>query len=393
MRLALRPTLLALSTLAALTGAPTGAQAQTQTQPLKVGLMLPATGTFAALGDMIERGFRLYVQEQGGKLGGREIQYFRVDDESDPSKATDNVNKLIKRDNVDVLVGTVHSGVATAMARAAKDSNTMLIVPNAGAGAITGPMCAPFIFRTSFSNWHPGYAAGVVAAGKGYKRAMTITWNYAAGQETVKGFTEAFEKGGGKVTKDLNLPFPNVEFQALLTEIAAQKPEVVFAFFAGGGAVKFVKDYDAAGLKKSVPLIGSGFLTDGTLEAQGSSAQGLQTALHYADNLDTPRNNAFRKNFALTFKSNADVYAVQGYDAAQLLGAGLTAAKGDFAKRDVMIAAMRKTTIDSPRGKFTLSASHNPVLDMYLREAVGKNNEYKGIAVKALSDPGTGCKM
>ena len=114
----------------------------------------------------------------------------------------------------------------------------------------------------------------MVAAGKGYKRAMTITWNYAAGQETVKGFTEAFEKGGGKVIKDLNLPFPGVEFQALLTEIAAQKPDVVFAFFAGGGAVKFVKDYDAAGLRKSIPLLGSGFLTDGTLEAQGASAHG-----------------------------------------------------------------------------------------------------------------------
>ncbi|MDP1690941.1 MAG: ABC transporter substrate-binding protein [Burkholderiaceae bacterium] len=387
MRIAFRPALLALIAATAL------GSAQAQTRPLKVGLMLPATGTYAALGDMIERGFRLYVQEQGGQLGGREIQYFRVDDESDPSKATDNVNKLIKRDNVDVIVGTVHSGVALAMARAARDSNTMLIVPNAGAGAITGAMCAPHIFRSSFSNWQPGYATGVVAAGKGYKRAMTITWNYAAGQETVKGFTEAFEKGGGKVAKDLSLPFPNVEFQALLTEIAAQKPDVVFAFFAGGGAVKFVKDYDAAGLKKTVPLIGSGFLTDGTLEAQGASAQGLQTALHYADNLDTPRNNAFRKNFALTFKANADVYAVQGYDAAQLLGAGLTAVKGDFAKRDGMIGAMRKTTIDSPRGKFTLSASHNPVLDMYLREAVGKHNEYKGVAVKALADPGTGCKM
>ena len=391
MRLALRLALTSVCAAAAF-GAHLGAQAQAQA-PLKIGLMLPATGTFAALGDMIERGFRLYVQEQGGKLGGRELQYFRVDDESDPSKATDNVNKLIKRDNVDVIVGTVHSGVALAMARAAKDSNTMLIVPNAGADAVTGAMCAPHIFRTSFSNWQPGYATGVVAAGKGYKRAMTITWNYAAGAETVKGFTEAFEKGGGKVVKDLNLPFPNVEFQALLTEIAAQKPDVVFAFFAGGGAVKFVKDYDAAGLRKTVPLMGSGFLTDGTLEAQGASAQGLQTALHYADNLDTPRNNAFRKNFALTFKANADVYAVQGYDAAQLLGAGLSAVKGDFSKRDGMIAAMSKTTVDSPRGKFTLSASHNPVQDMFLREAVGKNNEYKGVAVKALADPGRGCKM
>jgi branched-chain amino acid transport system substrate-binding protein len=104
--------LAALATLAA------AGVAHAQSQgPIKVGLMLPYTGTYASLGNMIENGFKLYVQEQGGKLAGREIQYFKVDDESDPSKATDNVNKLIKRDNVDVLVGTVHSGVALAMAR------------------------------------------------------------------------------------------------------------------------------------------------------------------------------------------------------------------------------------------------------------------------------------
>ena len=368
------------------------AQAQTAA-PLKVGLMLPATGTFAALGDMIEKGFKLHVQELGGKLAGREIQYFKVDDESDPSKATDNVGKLIKRDQVDVIIGTVHSGVALAMARAAKDSNTLLIVPNAGADGITGAQCAPNIFRSSFSNWQPGYSTGVVAAQKGYKKAMTITWNYAAGTETVKGFTEAFEKGGGQVTKNLNLPFPNVEFQALLTEIAAQKPDVVFAFFAGGGAVKFVKDYDAAGLRKTVPLMGSGFLTDGTLEAQGASAQGLITTLHYGDNIDTPRNTSFRNKFAVTYKANPDVYALQGYDAAQMLAAGLNAVKGDMKQRETLIAAINKAQIDSPRGKFSLSAQHNPTQDFYIREVRGNYNVVTGIAVKALADPGRGCKM
>jgi branched-chain amino acid transport system substrate-binding protein len=367
--------------------------AHAQTAPLKVGLMLPATGTFAALGDTIEKGFKLYVQEQGGKLGGREVQYFKVDDESDPAKATDNVNKLIKRDNVDVLVGTVHSGVALAMARVAKETGTLLIVPNAGADGITGAQCAPNIFRSSFSNWQPGYSTGVVAAGKGYKKAMTITWNYAAGNETVKGFTEAFEKDGGKVVKNLSLPFPNVEFQALLTEIAAQKPDVVFAFFAGGGAVKFVKDYDAAGLRKTVPLVGSGFLTDGTLEAQGASAQGLITTLHYGDNIETPRNTAFRNKYAVTYKANPDVYALQGYDAAQMLAAGLNAVKGDLKKRDALIAAINKTPIDSPRGKFTLSAQHNPTQDFYIREVRGNYNVVTGVAVKALPDPGRGCKV
>jgi branched-chain amino acid transport system substrate-binding protein len=367
--------------------------AQAQQAKLKVGLMLPATGTFAALGTAIENGFRLYVDEQGGKLAGREIEFVRVDDESDPSKATDNVNKLIKRDNVDVIVGTVHSGVALAMARAVRESGTPLIVPNAGADAITGPLCAANIVRSSFSNWQPGFASGVMAAQKGYKRAVTIYWNYAAGQESAKGFTEAFEKGGGKVIKELTLPFPNVEFQALLTEIAAQKPDVVFAFFAGAGAAKFVKDYDAAGLRRSTPLIGSGFLTDGVLEAQGASAQGLQTALHYADGLNTPRDNKFRAAYAVRYKLQPDVYAVQGYDAAQILAAGLNAVKGDVKNRDAMLSAMRRASIDSPRGKYTLAAAGNPVQDFYIREAKGRDNAMTGIAVKVLPDPARGCNL
>src|SRR5438132_9439555 len=197
-----------------------------------------------------------------------------------------------------------------------------------------------------------GIAMGKVMADQKKKTAVTITWKYAAGEESTGGFKESFEAGGGKVVKDLNLPFPGVEFQALLTEIAAQKPDVVYAFFAGGGAVKFVKDYAAAGLNKTIPLYGPGFLTDGTLEAQGAAAQGMLTTLHYADNLDTARNNAFRKNFALTYKANADVYAVQGYDAAQILSAGLTAVKGDLSKRDALTTAMHKVVVDSPRGKF-----------------------------------------
>jgi branched-chain amino acid transport system substrate-binding protein len=360
---------------------------------VKVGLMLPATGTFAALGTAIENGFKLYVAEQGGKLAGREIEYVKVDDESDPAKATDNVNKLVKRDNVDVLVGSVHSGVAMAMAKVAKDTGTLLIVPNAGADAVTGPMCAQNIFRSSFSNWQPGYAMGEVVAKKGHKNVVTITWKYAAGDESVRGFKEAFEKSGGKVVKELNLPFPNVEFQALLTEIAAAKPDAVYTFFAGGGAVKFVKDYSAAGLKKNIPLYGSGFLTDGTLEAQGTDADGILTALHYADGMGNPRDTVFRQAFTKAYNVQPDVYAVQGYDAAQILATGLNAVKGDVSKKAEFADAVTKATIDSPRGKFTLSKAHNPVQDFYLRQVVGKENKMIGIASKGLADPARGCKM
>lgn len=389
-----RRTLMTTAVAALTLGAWAVAPAQAQGLPkLKVGLMLPYTGTFAALGNAIENGFRLYVAEQGGKLSGRDIEFVKVDDESDPSKATDNVNKLIKRDNVDVLIGSVHSGVAMAMAKVAKDTGTLLIVPNAGADAVTGPMCAPNIFRSSFSNWQPGYAMGEVVAKKGHKKVVTITWKYAAGDESVRGFKEGLEKAGGKVVKELNLPFPNVEFQALLTEIAAAKPDAVYTFFAGGGAVKFVKDYAAAGLKKSIPLYGAGFLTDGTLEAQGADAADLLTTLHYADSLGTPRDNSFRLSYAKSYKLQPDVYAVQGYDAAQMLGVGLAAVKGDISKKAEFTAALEKAKIDSPRGVFTLSKSHNPVQDIYLRQVTGNENKVVSVASKALADPSRGCRL
>ncbi len=360
---------------------------------IKIGLMLPYTGTFAALGTSITNAFKLAIDENGGKLGGREIEYFTVDDESNPAKAPDNANKLIKRDQVDVLVGTVHSGVALAMSKVARDNNALLIIPNAGADDITGPLCAANVFRTSFSNSQFGIAMGKVMAEQKKKTAVTFTWKYAAGDESVGGFKEAFEAGGGKVIKELSLPFPQVEFQSYLTEIAALKPDVVYVFFAGGGAVKFVKDYAAAGLNKTIPLVGAGFLTDGTLEAQGEAAQGLLTTLHYGDGINNPKNTAFRAAYLKAFKIEPDVYAVQGYDAAQLLIAGANAVKGDFSKRAEIVKAMEMAKIDSPRGPFALNKGHNPIHDIYLRKVEGKENKVIGVAVKNLTDPPRGCKL
>jgi branched-chain amino acid transport system substrate-binding protein len=364
-----------------------------QAQKVRVGIMLPYTGTFAQLGTAITNGFKLAVQERGGKLGGRELEYFTVDDEADPSKAPENTNKLVQRDKVDVLVGTVHSGVQMGMVKIARETNTLMIIPNAGLDAATGALCAPNIFRTSFSNWQPSYPMGKVLADRGIRNVISLAWKYGAGEEAVAGFTEGFIKAGGKTVRGLWIPFPNAEFQALLTEIAAQKPDAVFVFFAGAGAAKFVKDYTSAGLRRSIPLYGSGFLTDGILDAILDSAQGLETTLHYADGLNTKRDKEFRAAYSKAFSTEPDVYAVQGFDAGLLLAAGLEAVKGDITKRKELIAAMEKAKIDSPRGAWTMSKAHNPIQDIYLRRVVGRENRVVSVAHKALADPARGCKL
>jgi branched-subunit amino acid ABC-type transport system permease component len=248
-----------------------------------------------------------------------------------------------------VIIGTVHSGVQMGIHKVARDTGVLTLIPNAGVHAATRALCAPNVFRTSFTNSQPTLALGKVLVDKGLKKAVWITWKYAAGDEAFEGFKESYTKAGGTIVKELGLPFPNVEFQALLTEIAAIKPDVVVCFFAGGGAAKFIKDYAAAGLKGKIPLYGSGFLTEGVLDAAGPAADGIVTTMHYSDSLDTARNKKFRLDYAKTYKSQPDVYAVQGYDTGLLLIQGANAVKGDLNAKPALYKAMEGAVIDSPR--------------------------------------------
>ncbi|MDB5946909.1 MAG: putative type branched chain amino acid transport system, periplasmic component [Ramlibacter sp.] len=367
--------------------------ARAQSNKVRVGLMLPYTGTFAQLGVAIENGVRMAIDEKGGKLGGRDIEWFKVDDESEPSKGVENATRLVQRDKVDVLIGTVHSGVQMGIQKVARDSGVLSLIPNAGVHAATRALCAPNVFRTSFTNSQPTLALGQAMVDRGHKRAVWITWKYAAGDEAFEGFRDSYTKAGGTIVKELGLPFPNVEFQALLTEIASLKPDAVACFFAGGAAAKFIKDYAAAGLKGRIPLYGSGFLTEGVLDAAGPAAEGIVTTMHYSDSLDTPRNHQFRLAYAKAFRLQPDVYAVQGYDTGLLLVQGAAAVKGDLNNKQALYKAMESATIDSPRGKWTMSKSHNPVQDIYLRVVEKGENKVIGIAAKALADSGAGCKM
>ena len=87
------------------------------------------------------------------------------------------------------------------------------------------------------------------------------------------------------------------------------------------------------------------------------------------------------------------LYASQGYDAAQMYEAGLRAAGGDPAKKEAVIKGMESATIDSPRGKWTMSKAHNPIQDIYLRRVENKENKVISVAAKALADSGAGCRL
>ena len=113
----------------------------------------------------------------------------------------------------------------------------------------------------------------------------------------------------------------------------------------------------------------------------------------FSSGTNAPGSSSVKPLYQALYDSKADVYAVQGYDSAQLLAIGLNAVKGDLAKRAELIKAMAAAKIDSPRGPITLSSSHNVVQDFYLRKVENGENNSIAVAAKALADPGRGCKM
>ncbi len=365
-----------------------GAQAK-----VKVGMLLPYTGTYAKLGTNIRAAMMMRFAEAGNMLGGRPIEFVDIDSEAKPAKAQQLTDKLIKKENVDFLVGPVHSVVGMAMAKMARGNGPITVIPNAGADQLTGTLCAPNIFRTSFSSYQMGYPGGPAMLEDGHKRVVLMYWNYGFGKQVAAAFKKSFLPAGGTIVKEIPTPFPKVDFQAYLTELAALKPDAVYTFYAGGGAVKFVKDFAAAGLHNSIKLYGAGFLTEGVTGAQGTAAEGVRTILHYADTLDNPANKRFRASFKAAAGQEADVYAVQGYDAGELIIRGMNAVKGDVGARSEMIRAMETAEIESPRGLLRFSKSHNPIHDVYLREVSGGENRVLRVAARAQDDPADGCSM
>ena len=363
-----------------------GAQAK-----VKLGVLLPFSGTYAKLGSHILDAMKMRIAQNGGKLGGRSVDYVVIDSEMKVKESTSRTNKLMQKEKADFLIGPVHSGIGMNMARMVKNKKVILVVPNAGANQITGQFCAPNIFRTSFTSWQTAFPAGKAMLKAGHKKVVLLYWNYAFGKQTATAFQESFLAGGGKIVADMPTPFPKTEFQSFFTKVAALKPDAVFTFYSGGGAIKFMKDYAAAGLQGKIPLWGT-FLTEGTAKAAGSASEGIISTLHYSSELRNATNQKFKVDFKKASGDNADVFAIQGYDAGSLLIQGMQAVRGDTGAHKDLIMAMENSVIDSPRGEMSFSKSHNPIQNIYLREVRGGKNEVIGIAEKALADKAVGCK-
>lgn len=329
---------------------------------VKVGMIVTLSGPPAALGQQAVDGFQLALNDLGGTLGGEPAELIVEDDELKPDVALSAANSLIDGEGVDFVVGTIFSNMLQAVFRPVTESETFLISPNAGPSTFAGRNCNPYFFVTSYQNNQNAEVMGAYAQEAGFQNVFMIAPNYQAGRDNMEGFRMHYE---GEIADEVYVPLDHQDFSAEIARIATSEADAVFAFTPGGLGVRFVRQFDDAGLSDRMQFM-SVFTTDETtLPAQQDAAEGFIAAGNWAPDMDTERSMAFVEAFEAEYGYVPGGYAMQAYDAALLIDSAVAAVSGDLSDKEALGAALEAADFDSLRGDFSFNANHYPVQDFY----------------------------
>lgn len=345
---------------------------------MKIGLLVPRSGTYKALGDDMKQGFELYVRQHGGRLGGREVQIVVADEGETADSGKAAAEKLVKQDRVLAVSGVVSSATVNGVKDLFESSRIPLVGSNASPTTLTG---TKYIWRTSYVNDEPGKALGEHVAERAGGPVFLIAAGYQAGKDEIEGFKSTFLPAGGTIAgEEVYTPFPGTKnFQPYLSQIQNSGAKAVFCFYAGGAAVDFVKQYRDFGLAGKIPLYAPGFLTEGgVLKGQGDAADGILTALNYSADLDNPANRQFAPAYRAAHGTDPTTYAMASWDAAQVLDKAIGAAGGSVTSETVNAALATVGDIDSPRGTWRFNSGGTPIQPWYLREVKQGANTVAG---------------
>ena len=337
-------------------------------EPIKIGILLPFSKAFAVLGENTAAGFMLGAKEAGAEIAGRRYTITREDDTADPSVGVSKVRKLIEKDDVDVIVGTIHSGVAAAIRNHIVDAKKLWLIPIATNDLLAEQGCSRYHFRFSSSGWQASAPMAPWAKARLGDRAYVCAFNFAFGQQTAAHFKKAFAAAGGTIVGESFPPFNTTNYAPYFPAIRDAKPQVIFANFAGADAVAFVKQFADFGLKKDVKVVApSNLVSEDVLPAQGDAAVGIYSNSYYTPSYDIPKNRWFVKACREMGKE-ADHFLCAGYDVAQALFGALRETKGDVANKERLIQIIADMRIDSPRGPLRFDPkNHNPIEDIHMR--------------------------
>lgn len=224
-----RRTLLGAGTAGlALALAPAKASAQAQT--FRIGALNPITGAGSPYGTGMQRMILAAVEEvnAAGGAGGRRLEVFAEDSQTQPQAAVLAAKKLIEVNNVRAILGTWSSGVSLAVIPLTNDAN-IILMNTSGAPALSLPPANAkgLSYRFQATNDRFGRAFAEIAQREGFRRAATMAFNNASGIGNTTGFKRAWEAKGHRVVAEVVYEPNQPSYRAELQRVLAARPDVI----------------------------------------------------------------------------------------------------------------------------------------------------------------------
>jgi branched-chain amino acid transport system substrate-binding protein len=352
--------------------------------PIKVGFLVPLSGPYVQNGRDILNGFLLFLDEIGYQAAGRRIELIVEDDEAIPAVGLTKARKLIERDNVHVMAGTLLSSTGYALAPYVDSVHVPMLYPVVSADDLTQRKRTDWIVRTGWSASQPNHAFGEYAYHTlKLRKVATVALDYAFGWESVGGFQRTFEAAGGTIVQKIWCPVSVHDFAPYLAQLS-REVDAVYALVLGRAALQFMRQYEEFGLKRRVPLIGGGTTTDEhVLPFMGDEAIGVVTALHYSAALDTPTNKKFVAAYRQRYHKIPSYYSESMYTGGKWLVAAIEAIGGRVEDRAGLIEALRTVKpVNLPRGPVELDGYGGPVENVYIRKVERVNGELQNTVIE-----------
>jgi len=358
------------------------APAIAQAAPFRIGLLTVKTGPLAQGGIQMEQGIAAFLKEKGNTLAGRKVELISADTGGNPAGAKTKAQELIERDKVNVILGPLAAFELLAILDYVRDKETPLI-SEAAAEDVTQRKANPFIIRPSSTSAQCCHAIADFAAKElKYKRAATISEDFAFGYEQMSGFQRVFEDEGGKVVKKLWPPLVTPDYTPYIAQIG--NVDCVFNGFAGSNPVKFMRSYADLGLKGKIALLaGWTAMDDALLKSLGDEAIGVVSAHWYSADFDSPSNKRLVAALEKDYKVLPGGYAAGMYIAGQCVEAAIEKLGGKSDDRKALAEALHQVSLtDTPRGTVKFDHLGNVVGDVFIRKCERKNGQLVNTVVK-----------
>lgn len=356
---------------------------------LKIGLVLPMSGPFAAYGRQIESGARLYLSKYGNTVAGRKVELIIKDDTGiAPEISKRQAQELLIKEKVDILAGFGLTPSAFAVAPLSAEAKKPMVVLNAATSAVTTK--SPYLVRTSHTLPQITAPVATWAAKNGIKKVYTVVADYGPGHDAEAQFKKSFTAAGGQIVGEVRTPVKNPDFAPFLQKIKDTKPDAVFLFVPPGEqSVSFIKGFKERELAQAgIKLIATGDLTDeDVLDAMGDAALGVITSFHYAETHKSAENKAYTEAYAKAYPKNRPNYmSVAGYDGMHLIFEALKKTGGN-ADGDKFIAAAKGMKWTSPRGPISIDpATRDIVQTIYLRKVEKVDGKLQNVEFDQIAD-------